>query len=61
MSLGRTRLQVRIRYSLWIRSIVSFTAPALVYGPKYLFLSFFMVRENCTRGKSSPTVTLIYG
>ena len=59
MSFGRERLQVRILYSLWIKSMVSFTAPALVYGPKYLLLSFFICREKRTLGNASPTVTLM--
>ena len=59
MSFGRLLLHVRIFQSLWIRSMVSFTAPALVYGPKYRHLSFFMVLENRTLGNGSSVVTLM--
>ena len=41
--------------------MVSFTAPALVYGPKYFALSFFIRLAIITRGKGSFTVTFING
>ena len=39
--------------------VQTFTAPALVYGPKYRHLSFFIVLENRTLGNGSSVVTLI--
>ncbi len=59
MSRGKTLLQVLSPQALLTSSIVSLTAPALVYGPKYRDLSFFCRREKRTLGKSSPRVTLM--
>lgn len=54
-------LQVLIGYIFFIISNVSLTAVVLVYGPKYLALSFITFLTFNTLGKSSLVVTFIYG
>ena len=43
------------------RFIASSTLLALAYGPKYRLPSLGSFRVRSTRGKSSPSVTLMYG
>ena len=61
ISRGKFLLPVLTLYIFLINSKVSLTAPALVYGPKYLALSLFIFLEKSTLGYSSFTVILIYG
>ena len=52
---------MRIGKTLIIRSIVSWTAHTLGYGPKYFAPAMRRLRVTMTRGASSPSVSAMKG